>query len=108
MDPLPALSDWSIAAATRAGADWFRHTLILDVVPTSVRYLMQIDGAPEGVQVYINGHFIGKTQHRRAFNADVTDWLVSPRNVIALKIAQHEGRGGAFGRLRLQPVPAGF
>lgn len=86
----------------------FYHELQLrrtfDVPPIGdvcLRFHLNLQVAPSGTQLFINGWHIGTVQHGQALTVDVTDFISLEDNLILIKLA----RKGDLHSLTLQPIP---
>jgi len=66
-----------------------------------LRFVLQIDAAPVGTQVYINGWHAGTTEAGKTLSRDVTDTVTLEANLIHLKLV----RRGSLGGVRLVAIP---
>ena len=97
------------------GIGWYRKTFSMPPVKSDQRVLIEFDGVQMNSEVWVNGKYLGKRSNGYVgFNYDITNSLVSGKNVIAVKAdnsAQPNSRwytgSGIYRHVRLeifQPV----
>jgi hypothetical protein len=76
------------------GAAWYRRTLNLSRQRTDQHHFLEFDGAALVTEVWVNGHHAGKHAGGFArFRFDVTPWLKSGRNEIAVRVDNAHDNG---------------
>ena len=99
---LPQLADYPRDLIAVSGTLNLRHTFNLEPIgEVCLRFYIQLDHAPIGTQVYVNGWHIGTIQAGEAFHADVTDYVSLENNLILLKLSH----SGDLHGLSIQPIP---
>src|SRR6185369_14075686 len=73
---LPQLADYPRDLIAVSGTLNLRHTFDLEPIgDVCLRFYIQLDRAPIGTQVYVNGWHIGTVQAADPLHADVTDYV---------------------------------
>jgi hypothetical protein len=99
---LPQLADYPRDLIAVSGTLNLRHTF--DVEPIGdvcLRFYLDLQHAPIGTQVYVNGWYVSTMQAGETLHADVTDNISLEDNLILLKLTH----SGDLHDLSLQPIP---
>ena len=99
---LPKLADYPHDLIAVSGTLNLRRTF--DVEPIGdvcLRFYLDLQHAPVGTQVYVNGWHIGTLQAGETLHTDVTDTISLEDNLILLKLMH----SGDLSGLSIQPVP---
>ncbi|MEP6984592.1 MAG: hypothetical protein ABI970_03285 [Chloroflexota bacterium] len=99
---LPQLADYPRDLIAVSGTLNLRHSFDIEPIgDVCLRFYIQLDQAPIGTQVYVNGWHLGTIQTTEPLNADVTDYVSLQDNFVLLKLTHT----GDLHGLSLQPVP---
>ncbi len=99
---LPQLPDYPRDLIAYAGTLNLRRTFDLEPIgDVCLRFHLNVDRAPIGTQVYVNGWHVGTFQAGEPLSADVTDYVSLEDNFILLKLIH----SGDLHGLSIQPVP---
>jgi hypothetical protein len=97
-DSVATLAEWPVdRLAYGKGVQLKRHFDLEPIGEVCLRFVLQLDQAPAGTRVYVNGWHVGTTQTGQALTADVTDAVTLEGNLLHLKLS----RRGALGGLRV-------
>jgi hypothetical protein len=103
-DALESVSDWPVdRLGDRDGVQLKRRFDLEPIGEVCLRFVLQLDHAPAGTQVYINGWHTGTTESGKALISDVTDYVTLEANLIHLKLVRREVLSGL--RLVAMPCP---
>lgn len=101
-DSLQSVSDWPVDRLGSSDGVQLKRRFDLDPIgEVCLRFVLQIDAAPVGTQVYINGWHAGTTEAGKTLSRDVTDTVTLEANLIHLKLI----RRGSLGGVRLVAIP---
>jgi hypothetical protein len=101
-DSLESVSDWPVDRLGSSDGVQLKRRFDLDTIgEVCLRFVLQVDAAPVGTQVYINGWHAGTTEAGKALSSDVTDTVTLEANLIHLKLI----RRGPLGGVRLVAIP---
>jgi hypothetical protein len=99
---LPQLADYPRDLIAFSGTLNLRHTFDLEPIgDVCLRFHLDLNRAPIGTQVYINGWHVGTLQSAGTFHADITDYVSLEDNLLLLKL----NRSGDLHGLSLQRIP---
>jgi hypothetical protein len=99
---LPNLADYPRDLIAVSGTLNLRHTF--DVEPIGdvcLRFYLDLQHAPIGTQVYVNGWYVGTMQAGETLHADVTDTISLEDNLLLIKLTHP----GDLSGLSLQLIP---
>jgi hypothetical protein len=100
-DSLSTLADWPLdRLAYGEGVQLKRYVDLEPIGEVCLRFVLYLDVAPAGTQVYINGWHTGTSQAGQPLIRDVTDTVTLEANLIHLKLS----RRGRLGGMRLMAV----
>ncbi len=100
--PLTRLVDWVVSCSGQSGADWFLNSFALTPTTPPLRYVLQVDGAPDKLTIFVNGAQIGTLSHAGSFECDITRQVVPGINRIVFKLTcSRAARGVSFATVRL-------
>jgi hypothetical protein len=101
-DALDNVNAWPADRLAYSGVVQIKREFDLEPIgELCLRFLLHLDQAPAGTQVYVNGWHAGTTEAGKALITDVTDTITLEANLLHLKLS----RRGALGGLRLAAVP---
>lgn len=99
---LSQLADYPRDLIAVSGTLNLRRTFDLEPIgEICLRFYLQLDHAPIGTQVYVNGWHLGTVQSTEPLNADITDYVSLEDNLILLKLTH----SGDLGGLSIRPIP---
>jgi len=99
---LPLLADYPHALIAVSGTLNLRRTFDLEPIgDICLSFYLQLDHAPMGTQVYVNGWHVGTLQSNESLYADVTDYVSLEDNLVLLKVTH----SGELAGLSIQPIP---
>jgi hypothetical protein len=97
-DDLESINTWPVdRLGYGEGVQLKRRFDLEPIGEVCLRFVLQLDQAPAGTQVYINGWHAGTTEAGKALISDVTDYVTLEANLVHLKL----NRRGALSGLRL-------
>ena len=99
---LPKLADYPRDLIAVSGTLNLRHTF--DVEPIGdvcLRFFLDLQHAPKGTQVYVNGWHVGTMQTAEPLRADITDYISLEDNLLLIKLTH----AGKLSDISLQPTP---
>ncbi len=100
-DSLQSVSDWLVDRLGSSDGVQLKRRFDLDPIgEVCLRFVLQIDAAPVGTQVYVNGWHVGTTDAGKTFSSDVTDTVTLEANLLHLKLS----RRGQLGGVRLVAI----
>ena len=75
-------------AFTVGGIGWYRKRFILPAAAANKNILINFDGVYMYADVWVNGHHLGNHPYGYSpFNYNITQWLTTGENVIAVRVA---------------------
>ncbi len=99
--PLDMLEAWPQARLAAGAAVYLKRTVVLEPTEVCVRYLFQLETAPDGTQVFVNGWQVGAARAGQPLMVNVTDQVALGDNEFMLRITQR----GRLEGITLQAVP---
>ena len=99
---LPNLADYPHDLIAVSGTLNLRRTFDIEpIADVCLRFFIDLQHAPKGTELYVNGWHLGTHQNDEALHADVTDTVSLEDNLILIKLTH----SGELSGLSLQSVP---